>query len=424
MTESELGAMGLTRIEAPSYREAMRQITERFGNDVAIVHTRTLRAKGVLGLLGVTGVEVFVTSSQQYQAWRDRNWRTPEGRPDVAARPRVRETGAGDGAIGPGSSARPVLDPEPSSNASTPSAGNGDVLESLKSLQEQMRALLQARQDAASPAGVLHPVLQEARQLLKREEFSTEAQESLLDALAHRQLPGTSRDGNEIGLLARLAIRDLLRPKVPPCHPIVIDAESLSDRKPRLVALVGPTGVGKTTTIAKLASSLHLRRQCKVGLISLDTYRIGATEQLGRYAAITGLPFAVVGAGESVAVALETLSGCQVIFVDTAGRSQNDAVRLGELRTMLSGFGDLQTHLCTSATASVANLLDVVDGFRSVSYDRLLITKIDEVSRGGALFEALQRARVPVSYLTCGQEVPDDIRPASEDGLLDLLVRG
>ncbi|MGE3164239.1 MAG: hypothetical protein AB7O52_05000 [Planctomycetota bacterium] len=415
MRDTDLEAMGLTRIEAPNYRDAMRQINERYGHDVAIVHTRTLRARGVLGLLGVTGVEVFVTSTQQYQAWRERGSRAPTVKPERALRPAAPVDGSTAEPGGSGGSDRlrgaPVTD-------------GREVLRSLKELQDQIRSVLSESPRAWSSVEIPpHPVLREAQAVLREEGFSVEMQGTLLEALAHRNLPGTSRDPSEISVLAKIAVKELLRPKIPPCQPIALDPGP-GVVPQRLVALVGPTGVGKTTTIAKLASSLHLKRQCKVGLITLDTYRIGAADQLGRYAAITGLQLVVVGAGDSAAAALQSLAGCQVVFVDTAGRSHRDAARLDELRGMLSHFGELETHLCISATASTSNQLEVIDGFRSVSYDRLVVTKIDEVSRGGGLFDLLQKARVPVSYVTCGQEVPDDIRAASEDGLLDLLVRG
>ena len=250
--------------------------------------------------------------------------------------------------------------------------------------------------------------------------FSRECRRWILEE-ARRLSPSEGGvDEDELNLLARLHVGEILRPQLPPVFPISPGKAG----RPNVVALVGPTGVGKTTTIAKLAAPFHLVEGRKVGFITLDTYRIGAVDQLQRYADILGVPLRVVGPGEEISESLEALSDRELIFVDTAGRSQKDASRVTQLRDSLKEIGDLEIHLCLSLASSRDSILGAVNAFRVVNYDSLIITKLDEAYRHGILVDVFKEAKKPVSYITCGQEVPDDIRPATQQGLESLILGG
>lgn len=461
-TETGSGPVGLIRVEAASYREALREISSRYGDEVRIVHTRVVRRKGVKGLLGVTGVEVYVADRRQYDAWRERGGAPPDPSPvpepsspgsaraSVPGAPRGAGTGREHGetahamtnsALGAGAGrVRPdVLAAYRTQRAGGDSPAGHEVLARLEELQEHMRVLLRTTVSAglvpsagesgslvvggrqAPTSSLVHPLLAAAQGLLDAQGFAPEASRELLGELSLRQLPGTSGDLREVETLARIQLAELIRPKIPPCVPITLEAP-VQGGGPRVVVLVGPTGVGKTTTIAKLASPLTLARSRRVGLLTLDTYRIGAVEQLKRYAEILGVPLHVADPGTHLPAALNGLGACDVVFVDTAGRSQRDAARLAEIRAMLQQAGEVQTHLCVSLTSSRETLLDVVRGYGLLDYDRVLVTKVDEAPRGGGLFDLLRATRVPVSYLTCGQEVPDDIQAASVDRLLTRML--
>ena len=188
------------------------------------------------------------------------------------------------------------------------------------------------------------------------------------------------------------------------------------------MTLVGPTGVGKTTTLAKLGALFSITEHAKVGFVTLDTYRIGAVDQLRRYADIIRVPLEVVTPETSLHQAIDRLGDAEVILIDTAGRSQKDADRIHELREMLSEIGDLDVHLCLALSASPEAILAAAENFRVVGYSRLLITKLDEAYRHGVLLDLFARAKTPVSYLTTGQEVPDDIHPATLERLEDLIL--
>ena len=193
----------------------------------------------------------------------------------------------------------------------------------------------------------------------------------------------------------------------------------------RLVALVGPTGVGKTTTIAKLAANFRLKEKRKVGLITVDTYRIAAVEQLRTYADIIDLPMAVVSTPREMREAVARMSDLELILLDTAGRSPRDEVKIQELKTLLTEANADEVHLVLSATAGASSLVRTAQQFAAAGTTALLLTKLDEVDGLGNLPPLLRSSRLPISYVTHGQNVPDDIEAAASRRLARaVLVMG
>jgi flagellar biosynthesis protein FlhF len=192
----------------------------------------------------------------------------------------------------------------------------------------------------------------------------------------------------------------------------------------RLVALVGPTGVGKTTTIAKLAANFRLKQQLRVGLITVDTYRIAAVEQLRTYADIIDLPMHVVSTPREMRQAVERTAELDLVLIDTAGRSPRDDVKIRELRAFLVEAAADEVHLVLSATASSRALLQTAERFAAVGPNRLLLTKTDEAPGLGTTLPVLRRGELPLSYLTHGQNVPEDIAPADHRGVAEMIVGG
>lgn len=189
----------------------------------------------------------------------------------------------------------------------------------------------------------------------------------------------------------------------------------------RVVALVGPTGVGKTTTIAKLAANLRLRDKRRVGLITVDTYRIAAVEQLRAYAQIIDLPMEVVTTPREMRNAVSKLSDVDIVLIDTAGRSSHDELQIQELKSMLAEAHTDEVQLVLSSVASSRHLTRLIDHFGVSQPTSLLITKLDEVTNHGHLLPTLC-GRLPLSYTTHGQNVPDDIQPANPQLLVESIL--
>lgn len=193
----------------------------------------------------------------------------------------------------------------------------------------------------------------------------------------------------------------------------------LSEGKTRLVFFVGPTGVGKTTTIAKLASEFKLNKKAKVGMITSDTYRIAAVEQLRTYANILDIPLQVVFTVEEMNHAVKQFKGYDIIFVDTAGRSHKNTEHCDELFHLIKDISldeevEKDTYLVLSAATKYKDLLHITDIYDNLSEYKLIFTKIDETSSIGNILNLKLKTEKSLSYISSGQAVPDDI------GIIDM----
>ncbi|MBP7461853.1 MAG: flagellar biosynthesis protein FlhF [Candidatus Delongbacteria bacterium] len=196
----------------------------------------------------------------------------------------------------------------------------------------------------------------------------------------------------------------------------------LRKNKPTIMALIGPTGVGKTTTIAKLAANFSIYGKLKIGLITIDTYRIAAVDQLRTFAEIINLPLKVVYNEQGMLEALDEFLGMNLILIDTAGRSPKNEDQIHELQDLLQVAQPEETHLVLSATTKLNDNLDVISRFGIIPIHRLIFTKLDETESFGMIFNILQTIPKPVSYFTTGQSVPEDIELANEDYLVNRIL--
>ncbi len=216
--------------------------------------------------------------------------------------------------------------------------------------------------------------------------------------------------------LAEAALRDLVAHRVASAGPIVLTPGRL-----KAVALIGPTGVGKTTTIAKLAAHFSLVERKRVALLTVDTYRIAAVEQLKTYSQIIDIPIGVAYSQAEVLPAVEQFADYDLLLIDTAGRSQKNVMQVGELKTLLEAV-HCETHLVLSACIKEQDMLDAAQRFSAARVDRILFSKLDETSTYGSLLNVAERTGIPLSYLTTGQKVPEDIEVAEGSKLADLIL--
>lgn len=190
----------------------------------------------------------------------------------------------------------------------------------------------------------------------------------------------------------------------------------------KVTVLVGPTGVGKTTTIAKLAGKLSLIDKKKVGLITIDTYRIGAVEQLKTYADIMNIPFKVVFSIKDMEKAIIDLDYCDVILVDTTGRSSKNMMQISELRAFIEKIKEKSVHLVMSASTKNKDIETIIKGYTILEYENIIITKLDETSTYGSILTILDKGKKPISFITTGQDVPDDIKEGNKEEIAKIVL--
>ncbi|MDF2635335.1 MAG: GTP-binding signal recognition particle protein [Pelosinus sp.] len=191
----------------------------------------------------------------------------------------------------------------------------------------------------------------------------------------------------------------------------------------KVVAFLGPTGVGKTTTIAKLAANFAIQGGYQVVLVTADTYRISAVEQLKTYADIMGMPIHVVYDAHELKKVLDSNLDKQLVLIDTAGRSPHNNDQLDELKDLLQVDDTIEKYLVLSATTKYKDALDIVKKFSVCSPHKIIFTKIDETRNIGTIVNLLYQAPMSLSYVTTGQNVPDDIELVNPNKLAQLILR-
>lgn len=196
---------------------------------------------------------------------------------------------------------------------------------------------------------------------------------------------------------------------------------------PKLVFFIGPTGVGKTTTIAKIASKFSIEEKKKIALLTADTYRIAAAEQLRTYANILEVPFKIIFSVEEIEEALEEFASYDFILVDTAGHSHHNEAQKEKMKAFIHSVDDKvekEVYLVVSATTKYSDLLSIADSYSSMTDYKIIFTKLDETTTLGNLLNLKLHTGAELSYITCGQNVPDDIEDFSPQRTVKLLLGG
>ena len=192
----------------------------------------------------------------------------------------------------------------------------------------------------------------------------------------------------------------------------------------RVISIVGPTGVGKTTCIAKLAAISKIIHNLDIGIISIDTYRLGAIDQLRIFSEISNVDMLVAYEPEDMPQLIEKLKGKDLIFIDTTGRSQRNINELNKMKEFFEHIKVDETYLALSLASAAKNLYDAADKFQMFNYDSFIFTKSDEAVTHGSMLNLSVRTQKPIIYLTNGQIIPDDIISADPEYIAGLIYKG
>jgi flagellar biosynthesis protein FlhF len=309
---------------------------------------------------------------------------------------------------------------EPASLESNPVESEVDELDAIRSTVGRLLAAGGAptpdAEDPASVSGGRSDALADAYASLIAQELSRDLAERVVTSL-QEELDEASLEDPEV---VRTALLGHLATLVPTAEDLEFTRPR--DGRPRTIAFVGPTGVGKTTTLAKIAATMTLRDEIKVGLVTSDTYRIAAVDQLRTYAEILGLRLEIASTPVEMRAALERCADLDAVLIDTPGRSQNDTDRIADLRALVDAARPHETHLVLSGTAAERVLLREAEAFSTLGPDRVVLTKLDEAVTFGMLVSVVRRIGRRISWVTTGQEVPTDVERATSHRLANLML--
>ncbi len=404
--------MQIKKYEAVDMPSAVRMIKNDLGADAVILSTRNIRkGKGTFGLFGRSMVEVTAAVDRDPQPRETQRFgRTLSETMHRAPRPSLE---ALPGWLNPLrqdlQELREEMDVLQSHRFDSQELQG--LMEELSAVKEMMKTRFLAGRDEACAHYPEH--LRRMAQRLMENDVSPAIVDKLIQGITQRLPASNYGTDNKVEGAVRRVLRNLFR---------VQRGISREGAGPKKVALIGPTGVGKTTTIAKIAAESALAQNERVALVTVDTYRIAAIEQLKIYARIIGIPVDVVVRPEDLHRVFEKHRDKDLILLDTAGRSHRNRAQILELERVLKGEEEVERHLVLSATTKQSDLSRILRNFKPVGFDCLIFSKIDEGSRFGTFLNAALQAGKPISYLTDGQRVPEDLHIPRVEDLIQLVL--
>jgi len=399
--------------------EALEKVHATLGRDAMIVSTRTFKRGGVLGVGGQEFVEVYVadTRSRIENIKRENSYRSRIPEPAASAgkvKGRKRAPAASSKAPSPTAASSKKGPPTSAPSPKAPTQSPDDYQAFSKTIDKIGRDLQDLLARDKRP-GHTHPFLRECYETLISREVDARVADLIVGEIANLRLPRGYPDPSRARAVVGSQLMKLFVANPP------LDEGTL----PRTIVLVGPTGVGKTTTIAKLAARAKINEKRRVGLITLDTFRIAAVDQLEKYAEIIGLPLLVATNPRELEEAVEEFRAkkTDMVFIDSAGRSPRDELKMTELREFLSVLPEAEVHLVLSTTTHGKTILSTANRFSGIGFQKVILTKVDETISFGSLVNALVSIGRPVSFVTDGQNVPDDIVTSDPERLADLVLK-
>ncbi|WP_442600929.1 flagellar biosynthesis protein FlhF [Paenibacillus sp. KN14-4R] len=416
--------MRVKRYVVDSMPDALQKIRSELGNDAVILNTKEIRLGGFLGFFSKKKIEVVAAIDESVSKSNAAEQAAANAFmamvPALKPKPIVPPVIIPDTKI---TDQQPIV-PSPLSNPSSQEPersvhpvetsrkrAEDQLLMEMKMMKEMMQKLTLASQKGQQID--LPEIVKLYENRMIDQEISTEIIQTLLqNVIDESDSTGTDLDENFIRNSLKSQLKAIFqKQQQATLHP-----------QTRVVHFVGPTGVGKTTTIAKLAAEQVLKDRRKVGFITSDTYRIAAIEQLKTYANILNVPLEVVFSSQDLNKAFHNLQDIDVIFMDTAGRNYRNEMYVSELHALLQSEGQSETYLVLSLTTKYRDMKVIVEHFSKFKLDKVLLTKMDETDSYGPIVNLVHDFGLTISYVTDGQNVPDDIILFNEDALIDLIL--
>jgi flagellar biosynthesis protein FlhF len=403
--------MQIKKYEAVDMPSAIKMIKSDLGSDAVILSTRKVRkGEGTFGLFGRAVVEVTAAVDRPSLEEDEANFQkqSPSGLKTTSGviddltgwlnplRQEMREIRKGMGQLQALHERAPEM---------------GTLRKELTAIKEVVQSRLEQEKDSRFKAYPPSLGLMATRLLVN--DVDQRSVSRLLQAIQSKLPPASYGSPKRLEAAMRRILANIFK---------VQEGFRFSPGRPNKVALIGPTGVGKTTTIAKLAAAYSLTEKKKVALVTIDTYRISAVEQLKIYGKILGIPVDVVVHGDDLDRTFRKHQDKDLILVDTAGRNHRSISQMRDLQKLLGRREDVEQHLVLSTTTKRADVSSIIENYRAVDFHYLIFSKIDEGSSYGAILNAVLQSGKDISYLTDGQRVPEDLREATVKDLVDLVM--
>ncbi|MFB4162684.1 flagellar biosynthesis protein FlhF [Alteribacillus sp. JSM 102045] len=375
--------MKVKKFTAKDMPEAMKKIRTELGEEAVILNSKNVNSGGVFGFFKKKSIEVI--------AAMDDTTRSPAKNPKHY---------------------RPDNTWSQEHPSSSPLKPKEDLKQEVQELK-QMIASLQNQETIASKEGYPAPV-QAMDNALKEQEINENVRYQLIKDLLSEWYRTDNPDNYLVKEWTKAFLKRLLQQvKCGPSH-----------QTKKIINLVGPTGVGKTTTIAKIAAYYHLEQKNSVAFITTDTYRIGAVEQLKTYAKILDVPIEVAYSLDDFQTAKERFRDKDFILVDSAGRNFRNPAYVKELRKLIDFDEDMSTYLVLALTSKYKDMKHIYEQFSLIPIDKFIFTKKDETSYVGAMVNMMAETHKGAAYITHGQSVPDDMEAAEPEKITDWIVEG